>query len=167
MKELLRILCALVCASCLLPSLASAGLIGETLRFQCPECGPPYDQTFVVLAGLPELTPFDAFIVDVEADTYRIEWMYTESSIIDPGHFILSQLPVGSVGTPLLDPSSTYIPVGISYTATSVTIDISGRSVVAGQFALIHLANNEIPEPATWGLMLLGLAALSWRLKRT
>lgn len=150
----------------LVPSFANAGLIGKDVTFQCPECGPPFTQTFTAEAGSSELAPFNQFTVDVEDDFLRVVWLISSSSIINPGHFIFSWDPLDfSISSAVLDIAST-IPYNFEFSASSVSIDISGVPVSVGDFVQINLPRTQVSEPSSLALLSLSLLALGYLRRR-
>ncbi|MEW5756193.1 MAG: PEP-CTERM sorting domain-containing protein [Pseudomonadota bacterium] len=144
----------------LIPSFASAGLIGNDVNFQCPECGPPYNQTFTAVLGGPELTPFNQFEVNVEDDFLRVDWLISSNYIINPGHFYFSWDSLDfSISNAVLDSSST-LAYSFEFTESSVNIDISGIPVSVGDFVKINLTSTSVPEPGPIALLSLGLLGL-------
>jgi hypothetical protein len=139
MRSLSRIAAVVVFATFALagPSAAEASLIGQLLTHQCPQCGPPYSEAFVVVQGSPELQPFDQWEVDVEATTIRITWLI-DAMIIPQIDFIFLGITSG-LSSVTVDPSSTYIPTTLSFTQTSDRCLLSelrrgdGRTVPAAQ----------------------------------
>lgn len=60
--------------------------------------------------------------------------------------------------------SSTFSPNSISFSGNSVFFNLSGQSVQDGQFATINI--SAVPEPATWGMMIVGFAMVGASLRR-
>ena len=148
------------CAVLLTPFAANADLIGQTLTHACPQCGPPYSQIFVVTDGLgPELTPFGQWELDVEASSIMVTWLIS-GPLINPLDLIVSGI-AGGITSVTLDPSSTAIPVGISFDNTSVTVDYSGGpGLEAGDFWLLNINATTVPEPGTLALIAIGLLGM-------
>ncbi len=146
------------------PRPADASLIGQLLTHECPQCGPPYSQAFVVLQGNPELQPFGQWEVDVEATTIRITWLIN-ANIIPQIDFIFLGI-TGGLTSVTVDPSSTYIPTTLSFTPTSIDAFYQNSGeVVIGQFLLLNVVQNgRVSEPAT--LALLGVAVVAAGLAR-
>ena len=147
-----------------------AGLIGNEINFQCPECGPPYDQSFTALAGVAEISPFDQWHVDVEDSSLKITWLSDFPSVIDPAHFVFSWDALDfSIGNAVLDISSS-LAYDFIFSANSVNIDIGGIAVSAGDFVLINLVSDAspepVPEPGAFALILLGLAGVGYSRKK-
>ena len=152
----------------LIPSLASAGLVGKDVNFQCPECGPPYDETFTAVAGGSELTPFGQFEVNVEDDFLRVGWLISSSSIINPGHFVFAWDAADfSIVDATLDALST-LAYSFSFTDSSVSIDFSGVPVTRGDFVQVNLTSTSVPvpEPSSMALLALGLIGLGMSRKK-
>jgi PEP-CTERM motif len=148
---------------------ANATLIGDLVNFQCTNCGPPTLDSFVVLDGLPELSLFGQFQVDVEEDYLQINWIFTASNITPDLNFLWTSLNAGS---PILgasiDPSSTWgtSPLAsISFTADSVSLtNNNDNDVTTGDFVRINLdLGPAVPEPGTIALVGFGLAGLAAR----
>lgn len=166
MPSLTRIAAIAVFAAIALasPSAADASLIGQNLTHQCPQCGPPYSQAFVVVQGSPELQPFGQWEVDVEAATIRITWLIT-GTIISEIDFIFLGI-TGGLTSVSVDPSSTYIPTTLSFTQTSIdAYYLNSGQATPGRFLLLNIVQNgRVPEPAT--LALLGIAVVAAGLGR-
>jgi hypothetical protein len=143
---------------------AQAGLIGKTVTHQCPECGPPLSVNFVPFVGGPEITPFGQDEIDVEDFSIKATWLIDSTSIINPGHWIFSWNPADyTITSAAVDASST-LHYGLSFTPSSVTLDISGIPVRVGDFVLVNL--TPVPEPSTWSLIGLGLAGAAFFRRR-
>ena len=70
----------------------------------------------------------------------------------------------------LADPGNTdlmelYTLSGLGLTAGTFTLTVQGTRGDASVFGG-HVTADAVPEPATWGLMLLGFGALGWQLRR-
>lgn len=144
----------------LIPCIANAGLLGSEVNFQCPECGPPYDRTFIATIDGPELMPFDQFGVDVGDDFLRIDWLFDSTSIIDPGNFLFSwDSSDFSITDAVIDAAST-MAYGFTFTESSVSIDFGGYDVTEDDFIQINLVSASVPEPGTSALLILGLLGL-------
>jgi len=141
------------------PRAAEASLIGQNLTHQCPQCGPPYSESFIVVQGSPELQPFDQWEVDVEATTIRITWLI-DAMIIPSIDFIFLGI-TGGLSSVTVDPSSTYIPTTLSFTQTSIDAFYQNSGeVTIGQFLLLNVVQNgRVPEPATLALLGMAVAA--------
>lgn len=157
-----RILTLLIGVAC---QANAASLVGELIRFQCPECFPHIDRVFQVLENGLEFAPYGQFAIDVDASTVRISWQIDcidDCSLANPGYFLFSELPENFVSAATLDPSSTWIPSGLDFTPSSIAIDIGGTKVHNGDFALVIL--NGVPEPSTVSMVLLAAGVLvGWR----
>ena len=163
MKVALKV-AALTVAAVLASSTAQASLIGQTLVHQCPQCQPPYSQTFLVTDGLgPELTPFNQWALDVEADTIRVTWLENDSRLTSPLDFIVGDILDG-ISSVSVDPSSTSLPTALSFTNTSVDINLDGGGAVVAQTFILIDVNHQVqrvPEPATAALLLAALSGLA------
>jgi hypothetical protein len=66
-----------------------------------------------------------------------------------------------------LDSASTFVPTAISFTANSVSLNLSGDTVNTNSVAILDIqlqATNATPEPATWTLFVLAVAfvGIAW-----
>jgi len=70
-----------------------------------------------------------------------------------------------------LDSASRFVPTAISFTANSVSLNLSGNTVNTSSVAVldIQLQSNATPEPATWALIVLafGLVGIAWKSRKT
>ena len=110
----------------------------------------------------PELTPFNQWALDVEADTVRITFLFS-SPVISPLDFTLSGI-TGGLSSVVVDPSSTFLPTALLLTSSSIDINLNGfGSAVQGTFLLLDIVQpGRVPEPTTSVLLGLGLAALGF-----
>jgi len=161
---------ALICAAVVVgvPGAAYASLVGDTVNFQCTNCGPPTNNNFVVLGGAPELTLFDQVQVDVEASSLRINWIFDSNFIIADLHLVWNDLnsSLGDIVGVTVDPSSTWgvsPPVTVAFGPDSVSVTNNGdSSVVVGDFLLLNLDfSRAVPAPASLALIALGLIAVA------
>lgn len=163
MEVVLKVV-ALTVAALLASAGAQASLIGQTLVHQCPQCQPPYSQSFVVTDGLgPELTPFNQWALDVEADTIQVTWLRNFSSLASPLDFIVGDI-LGGISSVSVDPSSTYLPTALSFSNTSIDINLDGGGPVVAQTFILLDVNHQVqrvPEPATATLLLAALLGLA------
>ena len=119
-------------------------LVGDAVTFQCTNCGPPTNDTFIVEDGVAELVLFDQLEVDVEASSIRINWLFEANSIISDINFIWSDLDFaipGEIVGVIIDPSSTWgSDATIEFTEDSVSlVNNDDTTVVVGDFFLAHL----------------------------
>ncbi len=144
-------------------SAQAATLIGDEVQFECTNCGPPTNDVFIVTAGLgPELSLFNQFTVDVEANTLRIDWIFSSVGIISNLNFLWSDLDLGTgITNATIDASSTWGLDGIlNFTDSTVDFVNNGDSTVAvGDYLLINLTSDmaPVPLPATLPLLAAGL----------
>ena len=68
----------------------------------------------------------------------------------------------GSLSDLRVSNTSTFRPVGFSVVGNSVRINLSGLTVRADD--VLQLA--AVPEPATWGMMILGFGAMGFAMRR-
>lgn len=150
---------------------AQASLIGTDVRHRCPQCGPAFDQTFTVLEGMPEITPFDQYEIDVEAESIRVTWI-TSINLIDPLDFLFEELTWGNTPGEIIDATVNLSSTGdfnfVAFGPDSVQLNLNGvGSVTTGEFVLIDLVvNHNVPEPVTLALMGLGLLGLGFRQRK-
>jgi len=152
-----------------LPGAAYATLVRDTVNFQCTNCGPPTNDTFVVLEGAPELNLFGQLQVDVEASSLRINWVFDSNFIIPDLNLVWSDLnsSLGDIVGVTVDPSSTWgvsPPVTVAFGLDSVSVTNNGDStVIVGDFLLLNLDfSRAVPAPASLTLIALGLIAVGW-----
>jgi hypothetical protein len=140
----------LACAYFLLTFVVAAGaeasLIGEDVRWQCPDCAPPQDITFTVVEGAAELTPFDQLEIDVESESIRITALINALFDFDS---IFSELSWGEdegeiIGASI-DPSSTWLPTNLTFGPNSVEINYVSTPASAGDFLLVNLDVAHVP----------------------
>ncbi len=149
------------------PAVGIASLIGDEVNFQCTNCGPRTNDDFVVVEGASELSLFNQLEIDVEAETLRVDWIFTSSSIISDLNLVWSDLDwVGSPGEIVgvhVDPTSTWgLGATVSFTADSVTLtNNNDRTVIPGDFWMARLeVNHSVPEPSTYAMAAAALAGL-------
>jgi len=142
----------------------AATLVGDQVTFECTNCGPPTNDTFIVTddAG-PELTLFSQLAIDVEETTLRIEWTFNTNGIISDLNFRWSDLNLGGgIAAATINPSSTWGLDGfLVFALDSVTFTNNNDTTVAvGDFLQIDLSSAApVPVPAAAPLMLIGLSA--------
>lgn len=144
-------------------SAANASLIGQTLTHGCPQCAPPFSQSFVVTQGLgPELSPFGQWSLDVEANTIRITWLFS-APLITPLDLTLSGI-TGGLSSVVVDASSTFLPTSLLFTSSSIDVNLNALgNARQGTFLLLDIVQpGGVPEPTTLALLGLGLAALGF-----
>jgi len=79
------------------------------------------------------------------------------------GFYFSSGVDITSV---IVDHSSTFRPItnGLSYGATSITVNLNGEYVNAGDKLVLDVytsgSHPPVPEPSTWAMMTLGFAGL-------
>lgn len=73
---------------------------------------------------------------------------------------------VPSILNVTLDPLSTYTPIGISFTANSISVNNAGLFFSPSSRLVLDIATAPVPEPETYLLMLAGLAILGTIAKR-
>jgi hypothetical protein len=65
-----------------------------------------------------------------------------------------------------LDSASTFVPTALSFTADSVSLNLSGNNVNTNSLAIldVQLQASATPEPATWTLLVssFGLVGIAW-----
>lgn len=73
---------------------------------------------------------------------------------------------VPSILNVTLDPLSTYTPIGISFTANSISVNNAGLFFSPSSRLVLDITTAPVPEPETYLLMLAGLAILGTIAKR-
>lgn len=145
---------------------AQATLIGDTVNFQCTNCGPPTSDSFVVLSGMPELALFDQLSIDVEAASLRIDWLFQTIFLIEDIRFEWNGLDEQGVASHLvsvsINPASTWglaPPVTVEFGPDFVHIMNNGDTTVTnGDFIQLDLQFSQVPEPAPAALLVSALA---------
>ena len=148
---------AALCAGFLFPVVATASLVGDSVRYErifMENVERAAD--FVVVEGEVEFTDQMLLDIDVEADTItltvnppqeRVSWdppQRVELTDLD-----WSEGPIESVSVDFAD-ATGFDPMGVSFTENSVSIELGGVILSATGFIEVHL-----PEP---GAPLAGLA---------
>jgi hypothetical protein len=64
-----------------------------------------------------------------------------------------------------LDGSSTFTPVGYSFSGSSIFINVSGQDPRNGN-SVFNVGVAAVPEPATWAMMMLGFGMVGYGLRR-
>ena len=57
------------------------------------------------------------------------------------------------------------LPGGLSFTATSITVNVAGDNLAVGDKLILDVTAGStpvVPEPSTWAMMLLGFAGLGF-----
>ena len=60
---------------------------------------------------------------------------------------------------------TTYTPNSFNFSGSSIFFDVSGQDPAGGQ-TVFAVGVAAVPEPATWGLMILGFGAMGFALRR-
>ena len=72
----------------------------------------------------------------------------------------ITDVQVDSSSSPDFPP---VLPGGLSFTATSITVNVNGDNLAVGDQLILDVTTGgvpTIPEPSTWALMLMGFAGL-------
>lgn len=159
------------------PALATTTFTGSTVTLQVyyPNLSTTYggSATAVVGPGVEFPGGLDGrpWKFDVGASTILFDPNETASYGAAPFNgwvFDFTGLATAIVGV-TVDPSSTFLPAGVSWTASSIALNYAAKSPVNGEFALFDVtfapASGSVPEPAAWALMLVGFAGLGATLR--
>jgi hypothetical protein len=74
----------------------------------------------------------------------------------------ITNVQVGSGSSPDFPP---VLPGGLSFTATSITVNVAGDNLAVGDQLILDVTAGSapvVPEPSTWAMMLLGFAGLGF-----
>jgi hypothetical protein len=73
----------------------------------------------------------------------------------------ITNVKVDSTSSPDFSP----VPGGLSFTATSITVNVNGINLAVNDQLILDVTTNgttPVPEPSTWAMMLLGFAGLGF-----
>jgi hypothetical protein len=74
----------------------------------------------------------------------------------------ITKVLVDSASSPDFQP---VLPGGLSWTATSITVNVAGDNLAEGDQLVLDVTAGSapvVPEPSTWAMMLLGFAGLGF-----
>jgi hypothetical protein len=167
-------------------SAAKADLVGANVSvgvYCCTAVDPPDLFTNVVTgivpADFPEGSLFQTgqfgsiFLVpvaiNVDSDQIILQWIGSglfASGSFNGFHFEFSGASAPQITNVTLDPLSTLNPVGVSFAANSIDVNVAGQLFGSGaNETILDISTSgmaAIPEPATWAMMLVGFAGLGF-----
>jgi PEP-CTERM motif len=105
--------------------------------------------------------------INVDSDQIVLQWIGSglfASGSFNGFHFEFSGALAPQITNVALDSLSTLTPVGVSFAADSIDVNVAGElfGFGAGE-TILDISTSSVPvvpEPATWAMMLLGFAGL-------
>jgi hypothetical protein len=148
---------------------SAATLIGDTVTTQLRISGSNLGTVTAVVGAGEEGNFFGNQFFNYGANTFAIRSTSAFSSFNGGGavQLILSSL---DFGTPITGVTFSTLLTGVtsSFTANSVTFSFADQPLFATTYlsATIQSAVAPVPEPATWAMMILGMGAVGFAMRR-
>lgn len=146
---------------------SAASLIGQTVTTQLIVDGNNYGTVNSLVGNGPEGNFFGNQIFDYGADSFSIRSTSTYGSLVagSAAQFVLTGL---NFGTPITGVSFSTLLTGVtsSFTSNSVTFSFADQRLPAATYINATFQTAAVPEPATWALMILGMGAVGFAMRR-
>ncbi len=153
------------------PAYAGTSFLGDTVdgSFYFPDLS-----TLFADDGLKVVSPSATFVTFTGGDnafavvtgdqitiTFDTGAFYSSTTF---NGYVITDTSASNITGAVLDGSSTLSP-GVTFTSDSVDINLQGLAVGATDSIIVDVSFGAVPEPATWGLMLVGFAAMGAALR--
>jgi hypothetical protein len=105
-------------------------------------------------------------VIDIEPEQVILQYPsggFFAGGSFNGYQFIFSGASVLQITNVTVDSLSTFNPFGVSFTADSIDVNVSGVAAFPGTEAILDISTSSLPatpEPATWAMMLLGFSGL-------